>query len=91
MEEMDNIESRKESFRVIFHPDDLLNFSFLSDIQVESSFEGRTMAAIIAHITRSNRERLEKKKYEIIISKCMYEIRPFERCFDAKVSFNYYI
>ena len=44
------------------------------------------MAAIIAHITRSNRERLEKKKYEIIISKCMYEIRPFERCFDAVVS-----
>ena len=48
------------------------------------------MAAIIAHITRSNRERLEKKKYEIIITKCMYEIRPFEKCFDP-IQHNKYV
>ena len=46
------------------------------------------MAAIIAHITRANRERIEKKKYEIIISKCMYEIRPFEGCYNPVVSVN---
>ena len=48
------------------------------------------MAAIIARITRSNRERLEKKKYEIIISKCMYEILPFGECFDP-VQHNKYV
>ena len=45
------------------------------------------MAAIIAHITRANRERIEKKRYEIVISKCMYEIRPFERTYDPKVRY----
>ena len=43
------------------------------------------MAAIIAQITRANRERIDKKKYEIGISKCMYEIRPFERHYDKNV------
>lgn len=46
------------------------------------------MAAIIAHITRANRERIEKKRYEIVISKCMYEIKPFDKCFNPKVSFT---
>jgi len=44
------------------------------------------MAAIIAHITRANRERIRKKKFEIIISKCMYEIKPFPDKFDPEVS-----
>ena len=47
------------------------------------------MAALIAHITRSNRERLEKKKFEIIITKCMYEIRPFEKCYDPMIHNKY--
>ena len=45
------------------------------------------MAAIIAHITRANRERIDKKGYEIAIQKCMYEIRPFERTYDPTVRF----
>ena len=44
------------------------------------------MAAIIAHITRANRERIEKKRYEIVISKCMYEIKPFDQTFNPIVS-----
>ena len=37
------------------------------------------MAAIIAQITRANRERIEKRKFEIVSSKCLYEIIPFDR------------
>ena len=45
------------------------------------------MAAIIAQITRANRERIEKRKFEIISSKCLYEIIPFDRNgFDPMVS-----
>lgn len=36
------------------------------------------MAGIIARITRSNRERLEKKKSEIGVGKCNYTIEAFE-------------
>jgi hypothetical protein len=46
------------------------------------------MAAIIAQITRANRERIEKKGYEITIQKCMYEIRPYERTYDPTVRFT---
>jgi hypothetical protein len=44
------------------------------------------MAAIIATITRKNRERIEKKKIAIVIAKCMYEIRPFENSYIPDVS-----
>lgn len=48
------------------------------------------MAAIIAQITRANRERIRKKRFEIIISKCMYEIKPFPERYhpDVSESFN---
>ena len=47
------------------------------------------MAAIIAQITRANRERIEKRKFEIVSSKCLYEIIPFDRNgFDPMVSQN---
>ena len=49
---------------------------------------GLKMAAIIAQITRANRERIEKKGYEITIQKCMYEIRPYERTYDPTVRFT---
>ena len=44
------------------------------------------MAAIIAQMTRANRERKKNKRWEIIISKCMYELAPFPQRFEAKVS-----
>ena len=44
------------------------------------------MAGIIARITRSNRERLEKKKCEISVTKCIYQIQPFDDHFDPEVS-----
>ena len=44
------------------------------------------MAGIIARITRSNRERLEKKKCEIGVGKCNYIIEPFDERFDPTVS-----
>ena len=59
-------------------------FSFFCETQEKAS-----MAALIAHITRSNRERLEKKKFEIIITKCMYEIRPFEKYYDPMIHNKY--
>ena len=59
-------------------------FSFFCETQEKAS-----MAALIAHITRSDRERLEKKKFEIIITKCMYEIRPFEKCYDPMIHNKY--
>ena len=43
------------------------------------------MAGIIARITRSNRERLEKKKAEISVSKCNYTLEPFDDHFDPLV------
>ncbi len=44
------------------------------------------MAAIIAQITRANRERINKKRFEIVISKCMYEIKPFPEKYEPEVS-----
>jgi len=44
------------------------------------------MAALIAQITRANRERINKKRFEIIISKCMYEIKPFPDKYEPEVS-----
>ena len=44
------------------------------------------MAGIIARITRSNRERLEKKHCEVNINKSIYDILPFDRCFIPEVS-----
>ena len=43
------------------------------------------MAGIIAQITRANRERIEKRKFEVGVSKCMYELKPFDPCFKAEV------
>ena len=43
------------------------------------------MAAIIAQITRANRERIRKKRFEIIISKCMYEIKEFPDKYEPEV------
>lgn len=40
------------------------------------------MAGIIARITRSNRERLEKKKNEIGVGKCNYTIEAFDDHFE---------
>ncbi|XP_040568655.1 uncharacterized protein [Lepeophtheirus salmonis] len=45
------------------------------------------MAAIIAQMTRANRERMKNKRIEI--SKCMYEIPPFPERFDPKVHNKY--
>ena len=44
------------------------------------------MAGIIAQITRANRARIDNKKSEIAIGKCMYDILPFDPCFDPNVS-----
>ena len=43
----------------------------------------KIMAAIIAQMTRANRERRKKKRYEI--SKCMYELPPFAARFEPQV------
>ena len=43
------------------------------------------MAGIIARITRSNRERLEKKKNEIGVGKCNYFLQPFDDHFVPEV------
>ena len=45
------------------------------------------MAAIIAQITRANRERKRKKTYEI--QKCMYDLPPFDPHFDPLVHNKY--
>ena len=42
------------------------------------------MAAIIAQMTRANRERKKKKRIEI--SKCMYELPPFTTKFEPQVT-----
>ena len=47
------------------------------------------MAGIIARITRSNRERLEKKQAEVNINKSIYDIRPFDDRFVPQVKFKY--
>ena len=39
-----------------------------------------------AQITRANRKRIENRKFEINSAKCMYEIKPFDQCYDPKVS-----
>ena len=44
------------------------------------------MAAIIAQMTRANRERRKKKRYEI--SKCMYELPPYAARFEPQVRKN---
>lgn len=46
------------------------------------------MAGIIAQITRANRARIDNKKSEIAIGKCMYDILPFDPCFDPNVSIS---
>ena len=46
------------------------------------------MAGIIARITRSNRERLEKKQAEVNINKSIYDIRPFDDRFVPQVKFK---
>ena len=61
---------------------------FLQDENIESDFTiscKSAMAGIIARITRSNRERLEKKKLEINVGKCNYNLQPFDDHFDPKV------
>ena len=47
------------------------------------------MAAIIAQITRENRERIKKKKLNKLLKKCMYEIGPFPERYDPKVLVYY--
>ena len=42
------------------------------------------MAAVIAQMAKAKRERSERKK--INIDKCVYELKPFDSHFDAKVS-----
>ena len=56
---------------------------------VEKLVEERTrrMAAIIAQITRANRERKKKKTYET--TKCMYDLPPFDPHFDPMVHNKY--
>ena len=49
--------------------------------------EVSSMAAIIAQITRANRERKRKKTYEI--QKCMYDLPPFDPHFDPLVHNKY--
>ena len=44
------------------------------------------MAAIIAQMTRANRERKKNKCFEIVIGKCMYEIGPFPEKYEPEVS-----
>ena len=44
-----------------------------------------TMAAIIAQMTRANRERQKRKKNQIVISKCMYEINEYPEKFVPEV------
>ncbi|XP_023326920.1 uncharacterized protein LOC111700276 [Eurytemora carolleeae] len=45
------------------------------------------MAAIIAQMTRQNRERAKKKRYES--AKCMYELPPFDPHYDPKIHNKY--
>ena len=45
------------------------------------------MAAIIAQMTRANRERKKNKCFEIVIGKCMYEIGPFPEKYEPEVSY----
>ena len=44
------------------------------------------MAAIIAQMTRANRERKKNKCFEIVIGKCMYEIGPFPEKYEPEVN-----
>ena len=46
------------------------------------------MAAIIAQMTRANRERKKNKCFEIVIGKCMYEIGPFPERYEPEVLFK---
>ena len=47
------------------------------------------MAAIIAQMTRANRERKKNKCFEIVIGKCMYEIGPFPEKYEPEVIILY--
>ena len=41
------------------------------------------MAAIIAQMTRAARKRKEGRRYQISADKCVYDIPPFDRTFEA--------
>ena len=56
----------------------------LSNFSISCRF---AMAGIIARITRSNRERLDKKKSEISTAKSNYTLIPFDDHFVPEVSF----
>uniref|UniRef100_A0A0K2TJJ0 Uncharacterized protein n=1 Tax=Lepeophtheirus salmonis TaxID=72036 RepID=A0A0K2TJJ0_LEPSM len=45
------------------------------------------MAAIIAQMTRANRERKKKKRYEI--SKCLYDLPPFNEKYEPEIHNRY--
>lgn len=47
------------------------------------------MAAIIAQMTRQNRERKKKRRYEKPISKCMYHLPEFAPAFDKEIHNKY--
>ena len=62
----------------------------LSNFSISCRF---AMAGIIARITRSNRERLDKKKSEISTAKSNYTLIPFDDHFVPEVSvivYSYY-
>ena len=62
----------------------------LSNFSISCRF---AMAGIIARITRSNRERLDKKKSEISTAKSNYTLIPFDDHFVPEVSVihSYYL
>ena len=45
------------------------------------------MAAIIAQMTRANRERRKSSRIDIGIGKCVYEIPPFSERYEPEVVF----
>ena len=72
----------------------LVNSGFIpktSKLELIYYFKGVTlqkvkMAAIIAQMTRANRERKKNKCFEIVIGKCMYEIGPFPEKYEPEVN-----
>ena len=71
------------SFTTFYQPETTIVISLPSDSVCVNLCS--VMAAIIARITRENRERILKRKHYVPVSKSVYNLRPFPERFNPKL------
>ena len=71
------------SFTTFCQPESTTVISLLSDFGCINLCS--VMAAIIARITRENRERILKRKHYVSVSKSVYNLKPFPERFNPKL------